>query len=77
MCGRLRCCLDYEHDQYVEVLSRLPKKNKRVLTPLGKGKVIGLNPLREKVTVDIPEIGPREFDLEQVSKIVEETETKR
>jgi cell fate regulator YaaT (PSP1 superfamily) len=67
MCGRLRCCLDYEHDQYVEALGALPKKNKRVNTPLGKGKVIGVNPMMERIMVDIPEIGPREFDAEQIT----------
>lgn len=77
MCGRLRCCLDYEHDQYVESLGRLPKKNKKVITPLGKGKVIGLNPLRERVMVDIQEIGPREFDLDQITIYTEDNESPR
>ncbi|MBI9047864.1 MAG: hypothetical protein JEZ00_00475 [Anaerolineaceae bacterium] len=71
MCGRLRCCLDYEHDQYVEALSKMPKRNKRVITPMGRGKVIGLNPLQEKVLVDVQEVGPREFDAESVSRIDE------
>jgi cell fate regulator YaaT (PSP1 superfamily) len=72
MCGRLRCCLDYEHSQYVEALKRMPKRNKRVSTPIGKGKVIGLNPLQEKVLVDVQEIGPREFHSDDVSRIDEQ-----
>ncbi len=40
MCGRLRCCLIYEYEQYVEARKHLPKRNKRVVTPEGEGKVI-------------------------------------
>ncbi len=61
MCGRLRCCLIYEYDHYVECRSRLPKRNKRVKTPQGEGKVIEVLPLRGAVIVDLPEVGRREF----------------
>lgn len=50
MCGRLRCCLVYENDAYVEGLKNMPKMRKIVTTPLGKGKVIDRDPLRGKVT---------------------------
>jgi cell fate regulator YaaT (PSP1 superfamily) len=46
MCGRLRCCLIYEYDTYVEARSKLPKRNKRVRTPQGEGKVVDVIPLR-------------------------------
>jgi cell fate regulator YaaT (PSP1 superfamily) len=77
MCGRLRCCLDYEHAQYVDALKKMPKRNKRVNTPLGRGKVIGLNPLQEKVLVDVQEIGPREFIAEEVSRVEEQDQRKQ
>jgi len=51
MCGRLRCCLIYEYDQYVEARKTLPKRNKRVVTPKGEGKVIDLIPMSDKVVV--------------------------
>jgi cell fate regulator YaaT (PSP1 superfamily) len=53
MCGRLRCCLVYEYEQYVEARKQLPKRNKRVGTPRGKGKVIDVQPLQDAVTVFI------------------------
>ena len=53
MCGRLRCCLVYEYEQYVEARKQLPKRNKRVGTPRGKGKVIDVHPLQDAVTVFI------------------------
>ncbi len=61
MCGRLRCCLIYEYDTYVEARSKLPKRNKRVRTPQGEGKVVDVVPLRGAVIVDLPEVGYREF----------------
>jgi cell fate regulator YaaT (PSP1 superfamily) len=55
MCGRLRCCLVYEYEQYVEASKNLPKVNKWIGTPHGEGKVIEVNPLKETVTVLIEE----------------------
>jgi cell fate regulator YaaT (PSP1 superfamily) len=71
MCGRLRCCLIYEYEQYVTARQELPKRNKRVGTPLGEGKVIEVHTLRGAVTVDIPEVGPREFTKEQLQPLDE------
>ncbi|MFQ5923435.1 MAG: stage 0 sporulation family protein [Anaerolineales bacterium] len=51
MCGRLRCCLVYEYEQYVEARKQLPKVKKRVVTPLGEGKVVEVLPLRQAVIV--------------------------
>ena len=51
MCGRLRCCLIYEYEQYVAARQQLPKRNKRVITPRGEGKVIDVLPMSSKVTV--------------------------
>ena len=53
MCGRLRCCLIYEYEQYVEARKQLPKRNKRVVTPKGEGKVVDILPMSNQVTVQI------------------------
>lgn len=51
-CGRLLCCLQYEHEQYLELLADLPRKNAKVCTVAGTcGKVAKLNPLAG--TVDL------------------------
>jgi cell fate regulator YaaT (PSP1 superfamily) len=55
MCGRLRCCLVYEYEQYVEARQKLPKKNKRVGTPYGEGKVLDVLPLQDAVLVYVDE----------------------
>jgi len=53
MCGRLRCCLSYEHEQYVAACKKLPRRRKWVKTPQGEGKIIDLLPLRDLVVVQI------------------------
>lgn len=52
-CGRLLCCLQYEHAQYLELLGELPRKNARVChTETGAcGKVVKVSPLRGTVDV--------------------------
>lgn len=72
MCGRLRCCLIYEYDHYQELRSQLPKRNKRVITPVGEGKVVDVSPLRQRVLVEIPGTGVREFAKDEI-KIVQDS----
>ncbi|MEC8049991.1 MAG: regulatory iron-sulfur-containing complex subunit RicT [Myxococcota bacterium] len=50
-CGRLRCCLQYEHEVYSKALKSMPKLHKKVKTPKGIGKVRDLNILNGKVSV--------------------------
>ena len=68
MCGRLRCCLMYEYDQYVEAIKTLPKRKRKVQTPMGEGRVVQILPLRQAVIVDLPEIGPRQFTKEELDR---------
>ena len=55
VCGRLLCCLAYENEQYREMKERLPKEGQRVATTMGQGRVVGTNPLKETVTVELEE----------------------
>ncbi len=59
MCGRLRCCLLYEFEQYVAARKNLPKRKKRVVTPNGEGTVIDIAPLSGMVTVKFDGEGGR------------------
>ena len=48
-CGRLLCCLKYEHEFYVASRKRFPKEGKPVRTALGTEKVIAVDIFRERV----------------------------
>jgi len=50
-CGRLMCCLRYEHDFYVESRRKYPKEGKVVRTSRGEEKVIANDIFRERVTL--------------------------
>ncbi|HEY8449355.1 MAG TPA: stage 0 sporulation family protein [Bacillota bacterium] len=51
LCGRLKCCLRYENDTYVEARALLPREGARVHTPCGSGRVIGLDFLGRRVRI--------------------------
>ena len=55
LCGRLMCCLGYEHKNYRELIKGLPKLGQEIKTEKGKGKVISLCPLKKSVMVAIGE----------------------
>lgn len=77
MCGRLRCCLIYEHEMYEAARANLPKRKKLVQTPLGGGKVVQVLPLADSVIVDIPESGPRTFTRTELETgVMEESKIK-
>lgn len=57
LCGRLRCCLAYEHEGYARVLKRLPKVGARVLCDRGAGRVRKIDILRETALVRLDEGG--------------------
>jgi cell fate regulator YaaT (PSP1 superfamily) len=50
-CGRLMCCLRYEHEFYVQSRKRFPKEGKIVATKLGEEKVLSINIFHERVTL--------------------------
>lgn len=52
-CGRLLCCLAYEDDVYSDHRKDLPKIGQNVKTPDGEGRVVSLDVLNKKYTVNI------------------------
>jgi cell fate regulator YaaT (PSP1 superfamily) len=52
LCGRLMCCLSYEHECYKELMKDLPCEGERLKTKDIKGKVINVNAIRRTVTVE-------------------------
>jgi cell fate regulator YaaT (PSP1 superfamily) len=65
-CGRLKCCLVYEDDLYVELSKGLPKAGKKVETPEGIGRVDDLDVLAGRVRVSFPERPPMNFAASEV-----------
>jgi cell fate regulator YaaT (PSP1 superfamily) len=58
-CGRLMCCLKYEHPLYQDFQKNAPKLGASVETPEGPGTVVGHNVPSDKVVVRLSEDGRR------------------
>ena len=54
-CGRLMCCLKYEQDAYEDLIKNSPKLDSFVDTPQGRGTIVELSLLRQKVKVRLEE----------------------
>ena len=65
-CGRLLCCLHYEHDFYVQQRKRFPKEGKTVKTSVGNERVISVDIFRERVTLRSEAGETRVVALEQL-----------
>ncbi len=76
MCGRLRCCLVYEYDQYTEARKMLPKRGKKVVTPNGEGKIDDVYPLRGTVVVSQDDGTRHEYAVEDI-QLFDENEALR
>ena len=50
-CGRLMCCLRYEHEFYVQSRKRFPKEAKVLVTARGEEKVVSNDIFNERVTL--------------------------
>jgi len=62
-CGRLMCCLMYEHTTYVEARRRFPKEGKPLRTSLGMEKVVSVDIWTDQVTLKDEEGNRRTVSL--------------
>ena len=72
VCGRLLCCLSYEHEQYLDIKAELPPRGAWVQTPDGPGEVVAVNVVRETVTVDLGNGNITECTAAQVLAVAEQ-----
>lgn len=67
-CGKLMCCLQYEHDQYLAILEKMPSIGSKVRTPGGVGDVEYNDCLGEMVAVRLAD-GVKKFVLADIEVI--------
>jgi cell fate regulator YaaT (PSP1 superfamily) len=68
-CGRLKCCLNYELEQYMGALRRFPRLDSRVESPDGKGTVRKVDIFKDRVLLHL-DAGPwQEYPLTAVKSI--------
>lgn len=80
ICGRLLCCLRYEHESYTELREGLPNSGEKIKTPEGYGIVVDTNVLLEAVKVRLIEnknIEDENLDLSDDIYVFNKREIKR
>ncbi len=71
-CGRLLCCLRYEHDFYVAARKRFPKEGRTLQTARGAERVIAVDIFRERVFLRSEEHGARILPLVELREEVDQ-----
>ncbi len=70
-CGRLMCCLMYEHDTYVQARRRFPREGKTLRTSRGEERVVGVDIWGERVTLRAGDGERRTLPLEALKEEVQ------
>jgi cell fate regulator YaaT (PSP1 superfamily) len=67
LCGRLMCCLAYEHECYKHSKKIMPKIGTKVHSPSGQGVVVSINCLKEEVGVELSDKQVKIFKACQIT----------
>jgi cell fate regulator YaaT (PSP1 superfamily) len=51
LCGKLLCCLAFEDEQYAEMRGGMPKVGAKLVSAVGKGRVVDVNVLTRRITI--------------------------
>ena len=68
VCGRLMCCLQYEHDNYKALIKNLPRINSQIQTPDGPGRVLKNGILEQRVVVRLEDETIMTYGLDELPK---------
>lgn len=66
LCGKLMCCLTYEHSQYLEMLKSFPKEGTKISVNGKVGLVKSNNLIKNQILVQFEDSIEQEFDKEDV-----------
>jgi len=75
VCGRLMCCLQYEHANYRELIKELPKLGKNINTPEGPGRVIKNDILKQIIIVRLEDDSIMYFHLDELRESMKANKT--
>jgi cell fate regulator YaaT (PSP1 superfamily) len=70
-CGRLMCCLTYEHSAYVEARKRFPREGKWLATSRGRERVVAVDIWRERLVLKDEQGERRTIELASLRTEVE------
>ena len=68
-CGRLKCCLNYELEQYMNALSNVPRIDSPVRTARGRGIVKKIDIFTERVMVQYGDQSMEELPFNKITEL--------
>ena len=69
-CGRLKCCLRYEYEQYRDLARQLPPIGADVECPGGRGCVVGTDVLRQRAKVRLEDQRLADYELSEIRSVM-------
>lgn len=72
-CGKLKCCLNFELDQYVEAVNEFPSPNAKIRTPKGKAVVFKMDIFKRLVyflELGEPGSSPIAMNVEDANELI-------
>jgi cell fate regulator YaaT (PSP1 superfamily) len=69
-CGRLKCCLRYEYDTYLDLQHELPPVNSEVITQQGRARVLGHEILAQQLLVQMEDNRRLVIDVGEVVSVI-------
>ncbi len=69
-CGRLKCCLNYELEQYMRALKEFPRSGTAVKTDHGSGRVTQVDIFKRLVWVEYEDKTWTEFRVEEIQSFI-------
>jgi cell fate regulator YaaT (PSP1 superfamily) len=72
-CGKLKCCLNFELDQYVEAVKEFPSPNAKIKTPKGKAVVFKMDIFKRLVyflQLGEPGASPIAMNVEDANELI-------
>ncbi len=75
-CGRLKCCLRYEYDTYVQLQKDLPPVGSEVVTDTGRARVLGHEVLMQQLLVQLEDNRRALIDVSEVLTVIKKNNPK-
>ena len=76
-CGRLKCCLRYEYDTYVELQRELPRIGSQIVTQNGKAKVLNQEILTQQLLIETEDHRRMLIDATEVLTVIKKSPNKK
>jgi cell fate regulator YaaT (PSP1 superfamily) len=68
VCGKLLCCLAFEDEQYRDMSDGLPRVGARMTSAVGSGRVVDVNVLARRITIQWETGGRVEVDADELAE---------